>query len=248
MAAKRPKLKVEKRDVIGKKVKKLRKTGIFPANIYGKGIQSLSVQVPFKDFEKIFKEVGETGLLDIEINSEIRPILIKNVQFDVLTHTPLHADFFQVNLKEKVKAMVPIVTVGEPKAVTEKIGLLLQPLSEVEVEALPENLPENIEVNVEPLAVIDEQITISDLKVPSEITILTEPEQVVVKISELVSKEAEEQAAQEAAAAEAAKAESAEAGVQGVEPSEGEAEVKIEGEKPAEPTEKPAEAVEKPQE
>lgn len=203
---KRPKLTVEKRSISGKKVKKLRKEGILPANIYGKDIKSLSVQLPQKEFEKIFKEVGETGLVDVHLNGELKPSLIHNVQMDYLHNLPLHADFFQVNLKEKVKTMVPIKTLGEPKAVSDKLGLLLQPLSEVEVEALPTDLPEYIEVNVESLATVNDQMAVSDIKAPSGVTILTDPSQVVVKIGELISKEAQAQAAAEAQAAEAAKA------------------------------------------
>lgn len=204
---KRQKLTVEKRKILGKKVKKLRKDGFLPANIYGKDVKSVSVQVKLKDFEKIYKEVGETGLLDIEVDGEIRPVLIHNLQIEPVGRTPLHADFYQVNLKEKVKTMVPVIAIGEPKAVVDKVGTLLQTLSEVEVEALPEDLPEKIEINVEPMAVLDEQITIADIKAPKGVEILSDPSQVIVKIAELVSKEAEEQAAQEAAASEAAKTE-----------------------------------------
>lgn len=205
---KRLKLTVEKRKVTGKKVKKLRREGILPANIYGKDIKSLSVQLPQKEFEKVFKEVGETGLVDVQLNGELKPSLIHNVQMDYLHNLPLHADFFQVNLKEKVKTMVPIKVLGEAKAVSDKLGLLLQPLSEVEVEALPTDLPEYIEVNVTALAAVNDQMAVSDIKVPTGVTILTDPSQVVVKIGELVSKEAQAQAAAEAQAAEAAKAES----------------------------------------
>lgn len=237
MADKRPTLKVEKRTVLGRKVKKLRREGILPANIYGKDVKSLSVQVPIKDFEKIYKEEGETGLIDIAVNGEVRPVLIHNTQVDPLSQMPLHADFYQVNLKEKVKTMVPIEVVGEAKAVLDKVGLLLQPLTEVEVEALPEDLPEKIEVNVENLSAIDDQITVTDLKVSSGVEILSDKEQVVVKIAELVTKEAQELAAQEAAAQEAAKvettAEAGEAPVEG-EVSTAEGETKPEGEqKPA---------------
>ena len=203
---KRHKLVVEKRKVLGKKVYKLRKEGLLPANIYGKGVKSLSVQVPYKEFEKVYKEAGETGIVDVDIAGEVRPSLIHNVQQDYYKHVLLHADFFQVNLKEKVKAMVKIATVGEPKAVSEKLGLLMQTLSEVEVEALPTDLPDKIEVNVEPLAVLDAQITVGEIKLPPGVTILTDASQVVAKIGSLISKEAAEQAAAEQAAAEAAKA------------------------------------------
>ncbi len=217
---KRETLKVEKRSVLGKKVKQLRKQGVFPANIYGKGITSVAVQVPFADFEKVYKEAGETGLVDIIVGSETRPVLIHNVQKDYQTKVPLHADFYQVNLKEKVKTMVPLEIIGEPKAIADKLGILMQTLNEVEVEALPADLPEKIEVNVEYLAAVDDQILVSDLKAPTGVTVLTDGGQVIAKIAELVSKEAEEQAAADAAAAEAAKAEGAEAGLEGVEKTE----------------------------
>ncbi|EKD64406.1 MAG: hypothetical protein ACD_50C00392G0001 [uncultured bacterium] len=203
---KRPKVTVEKRKILGKSVKKLRREGILPANIYGKDIKSLAVQLPQKEFENVFKDVGETGLVDVAVNGETKPSLIHNVQYDYLRN-PLHADFFQVNLKEEVKTMVPIEIAGEAKAVTDKVGLILQPLSELEVEALPEDLPEHIEVNVEKLAAVDDQIIVKDITPPKGVKILTDPDQVIVKIGELVSKEAQEQAAAEAQAAEEAKVE-----------------------------------------
>ena len=237
---KREKLTVEKRKITGKKVKNLRREGILPANIYGKDFKSVSVQVPLKDFEKVFGQAGETGVIDIALSSQTIPVLIHNIHQDYLGNF-LHADFYKVNLSEKVKTMVPIEIAGEPKAVTDKIGLLMQILNEVEVEALPTELPEKIEVNVENLANIDDQITVGDLKVSGGVTLLSDPNQVIVKIDELVSKEAEELAAEEAAAAEEAKAEAAaEAGevqVEGEEkPVEGE-EVKeqLQGEKKEEP-------------
>ena len=220
---KRHKLSVEKRKVLGKQVKKLRREGILPGNVYGKEIKSTSVQVSLKDFMPVFKEAGETGLVDLALEGKTIPVLIQNVQSDYRNNV-LHADFYQVNLKEKVKSAVPLEIIGEPKAVTEKIGLLINILSEVEVEALPEELPEKIEVNVEHLAAVDDQITVGDLKVSAGVTILTDATQVVSKIDELVSKEAQELAAEEAAAAEAAKAEAGAAeGAEGA-PAEGAAE------------------------
>src|SRR3989344_7671467 len=154
---KRENLKFDKRTITGKKVKKLRREGILPANIYGKEFKSTSVQVPVKDFLKVFSEVHETGLVDLAYDSQTLPVLIHNVQIDPRTQTPLHADFFKVNLKEKITARVPIVAIGEAKAVTDKVGLLEQPVSELEIEALPTDLPEKIEVNVEQLTKVDDQ-------------------------------------------------------------------------------------------
>ena len=215
-------LSAEPRKITGKKVKKLRREGILPANVYGKDIKSQSLQLPYADFIKVFDEAGETGVVDLKVGADTIPVLIHNLHTD-FRNKPLHADFFKVNLKEKVTAMVPVEVVGEPKAVTEKIGLLMAITSEIEVEALPTELPEKIEVNVEPLTNIDDQITVADLKAPEGVEILTDANLVVVKIGELVSKEAQEQAAQEAAAAEAASAESAGETAEGGEaPAEGE--------------------------
>src|SRR3990167_9767495 len=205
---KRYQLTAQPRKITGKQVKKLRREGILPANVYGKDIKSQSLQLPQSEFDKVFEEAGETGLVDLAVGKQTIPVLIHNIHTDYRNRV-LHADFFKVNLKEKVKTMVPIEIVGEAKAVAGQIGLLMEITGEVEVEALPTELPEKIEVNVENLANIDDQITIADLKAPEGVEILTDPNLVVVKIGELVSKEAQELAAEEAAAAEEAKAEAA---------------------------------------
>src|SRR5258705_4855408 len=132
---KHPQLASEPRTVLGKKVKKLRREGLLPANVYGKGLESTAIQVKLADFQAVFKEAGETGLVDLKVGADAKPVLIKNLQMSFPHHIPLHVDFYQVNLKEKVKTMVPVVLTGEPIAVTDKLGLLLQTLSEVEIEA-----------------------------------------------------------------------------------------------------------------
>ena len=203
-------IKAAKRTVLGKKTKHLRKEGIIPANIYGKAVESTAIQLPLKEFVSLFKTVGETGLVYVQVDGQEKPTLIHNVQYDYLTQEPIHADFYQVNLKEKVKTMVSVELVGEPKAIAEKVGMLLHTLNEVEVEALPADLPEHLEVDVTNLAALDDQVTVADIAIPAGVTVLTSAEEVVAKITELVSKEAEEEAAAEAAAQAEAKAEGAE--------------------------------------
>lgn len=202
-------LTAEPRKITGKQVKKLRREGILPANVYGKDIKSQSLQLPLVDFQKVFEEAGETGVIDLSYGKETVPVLIHNLHTDY-RNTPLHADFFKVNLKEKVTAMIPVEFTGEAKAETEKIGLLEKITNEVEVEALPTDLPEKFELNVESLANIDDQITVAMLHKPEGVEIISDPNLVVAKIGELISKEAQEQAAADAAAAEAAAAESTE--------------------------------------
>jgi len=200
------KLKVEKRKIVGRKVKALRKQGILPANIYGKEIKSLAVQLPTKDFLKIYQEVGETGIVELSLGEEKYPVLIHNLQLQPVTGQPLHVDFRKVTLTEKVKATVPVVTVGEAPAVTQKLGILLTPVNELEVEALPTDLPEHIEVDISNLKEVDQEIKISDLKIPQKVTVLANQELVIVKIGPLVTEEAKKILEEEKAAAEAAEA------------------------------------------
>jgi large subunit ribosomal protein L25 len=207
--AQREKVSVEKRSVFGKKLKKLRREGILPGNVYGKNIESTAVQLPFKDFMSVYSKAGSTGLVDLDLGGKTYPVLIHNTAIHTLTHDPIHADFFIVNLKEKITAHVPVVAEGEPAAVTEKKGMLLQLLNEAEIEALPSDLPESISVDISELAEVGDQILVEQLKAPNGVTILNEAGQAVFRIDELVSEEAEALEAEEEAAAEAASEESA---------------------------------------
>jgi len=208
---KHPKIKVEERKIFGKKLKFLRRDGILPANLYGKDLKSIAIQIAYKEFEKVFKEVGTTGIVDVEVSGKVMPTLIHNLQTSY-KRVPLHADFFKVNLKEKIKTMIPLSFIGEPVAVAEKQGLLMEIVREVEVEALPDDLPEKIEVNVESLAQVGDHILVEAIKVPQGTKILTDPDQTIVKIGELVTKEVEKEVAAEEAAAEAAEEEPEKAG------------------------------------
>lgn len=192
------------RTITGKKVKNLRKSGMLPATIYGKTIKSVSVSVIREDFEKVFAKAGETGIVELTVDKEKRPVLIHMVQRDAVTNFPIHIEFHQVDLKEKVHAKIPLSIVGESPAVKEHLGVLLTVLDEVEVEALPTDLPEHIIVDVSSLAEVDQELKVSNLVFSADVTVLTDKELTVVKVGSLVTKEAEAQAAEEAAAKAAA--------------------------------------------
>lgn len=176
-------LNAEKRDILGRKVKRLRKEGIIPANIYGKNIDSVAIKVDQIEFEKAFKKVGETGIVEIKLDKEKRPVLIHNVQLDPVTDQPLHIDFHQIDLKEKVTASVPVELTGESPAEDQALGTAVQYIDEVEVEALPTELPERFEVDISGLEEVDQALQIKDLPVDKDkITIKAEPEEIVVKV------------------------------------------------------------------
>lgn len=177
------KLIAQERKVFGRKVGKLRREGILPANIYGKKIKSLAVQIKADEFQKVFSEAGETGLVELKLGEKVHPVLVHNVQLDPVSDLPLHVDFLEVDLKEKVTATVPIELIGESPAGKEG-GVVVQQMHEVEVEALPADLPEKIEVNTSGLAEIDQVIKVGELKVDkSKVEIKEDPERIVVSVA-----------------------------------------------------------------
>ena len=176
-------LKAQKRKVVGRKVKTLRQKGLLPANLYGKKIASQALELTLSDFQKASEKAGTTGVIELQIGTQTIPTLIRNVQHHPVTDQPLHVDFYKVDLAQKVTAQVPIVLIGEAPAVEQKIGLLIHPITEIEVEALPKDLPDKIEVDVSNLKEIDNVICVKDLKIDTKkIKILTDLNQAVAQI------------------------------------------------------------------
>ena len=188
-------LKAQKRKIFGRKVKGLRSQGLLPANIYGKKIKSEAVQVVNADFLKAYEEAGETVLIELRLNGDSnqavkKMVLIHNVQVDPVSDSPVHADFLQVNLKEKVTASVPIEVVGESPAEKVGKGTAVQQIDEVEVEALPTDLPEKFVVDISGLTEVDQAILIKDLNVDTKkVDVKLDREQIVVKVEELRKEE-----------------------------------------------------------
>ena len=218
-------LKAESRKVTGRKVKNLRREGVLPGNVYGKKVKSESVQVSLKDFDKIYSEVGETGLLTLDVGKDKKPVLIHNLQLHPVTDEPLHVDFLQVDLKEKVTAQVPVELSGESPAEKQGLGTVVLMLDEIEVESLPTDLPEKFEIDKATLAEVDQTIFVKDLKIDkSKVEVKTDLESIVVK----VEPPQKEEVVEAPAPAEG------EVPAEGAEQAEGEAAQPQEGEKPAE--------------
>ena len=176
-------LKADKRKVTGRKVKKLRREGILPANVYGKKIKSESVQVDASEFMKVYREVGETGLVELVLDGKHKPVLVHNVQLDPVTDVVLHADLLQVDLKEKVTAQVRVELTGESPAEKQGLGTVVQYVDEIEVEALPGDLPDKFEVDASSLTEVDQTVFVKNLPVDSKkVEIKADTEQIVVKV------------------------------------------------------------------
>lgn len=174
---------VQKRKILGKKVKSLRKEGLLPMVLYGpKHKTTLALEVDYKLFEKVYKEAGESSLISLEIGKTKNLVLIQKVQKDPLTEAYLHVDFFQPLLEEEIETTVPLSFEGESLAIKEG-GTLVKNIYEVGVRALPQNLPSEIKVNIEKLKTFEDSILIEDLIVSQEVKILKELNEVIALIA-----------------------------------------------------------------
>ena len=185
------------REVFGKKLKKLRKAGVVPGNIFGTAYKSQAVSVDLKDFNRTFKVAGETGIVYLKLDKQEIPTLISNVHTHPVKDLTLHVDFRKVDLTKTVETQVPIKVVGESVAVEQKGGVLLTQLHEVTVEALPQDIPHSIEVDISKIQEVGEEIKVSDLPKSDKFKIMEEPEKVVVSVIEHKEESLEPETAKE---------------------------------------------------
>lgn len=200
-------LKVEPREAVGGgKVKKLRAQGYIPAIVYGKEIDSTPVAIKLSDFREGLAKNGKNAVFNVELeNGKTFPMVIKEIQYDILKNDYLHVDLQQVSLTEKRKATVPVRLLGSPD------GIVVHHIDEIEVECLPLDMPEYIEADISGLTIGD-NLFAKDLKLPENVELVSDPEDVIVSVTEVrQAAEAEEGEAAEEGAAEAAAGDTAEA-------------------------------------
>ncbi|MCG2686709.1 50S ribosomal protein L25, partial [Candidatus Parcubacteria bacterium] len=142
-------LKAQPRELKGRKTKKIKEQGLIPAVVYGHGFKSKSIQVLALDFKKVFKEAGESSIINLEIEGD-KPIkvLVYDMQRHPLKDNLQHIDFYKIKEGEKIKVETGLKFIGEAPAVKELGGVLFNNLSEVEIECLPEDLIHEIEVDI----------------------------------------------------------------------------------------------------
>lgn len=156
-----------------------------PAVLYGVKRDNMHLAINKKEFDNLYKEAGESTLISIDIDGEkTKPAaLIYDIQKDPLSGSIIHADFYEPNLDEEVEAEIPVIFKGESPAVKELEGTLVKNVNTINVKALPQNLPHEVEVDIAELKTFDDAIYIKDLKVPSDVEIVQDPEWVVAMIS-----------------------------------------------------------------
>jgi len=179
----RPTLAAEHRELTGKAVSRLRKAGRLPAVVYGRGEESVNVSVDTHEFELLRKHSGANTLVDLSVDGKkANPVLINSVQVHPVNRRPLHLDLFLVRMTEELTVDVPLVATGESVAVTQLGGTLLHPAETVRIRALPDHLPQSIEYAIEALVDFESALHVRDLVIPSDVTLLTDADEIIAKV------------------------------------------------------------------
>ncbi len=185
-------LTARKRNIFGKKNKLLREKGLLPAVLYNSKALSLPLVIDKKEFLKVYKEAGESDLIDLVIQEdkkeEIRKVLIQDVDNHFISGEPIHVDFYEVEMNKPVTAKVALVFTGESPAV-KKGGVLVKAMDEIEIEALPKDLPHSLTVDLSPLEEFEQTIYVKDLKVPPGVKILVKEDTPVATVTAPITEE-----------------------------------------------------------
>jgi large subunit ribosomal protein L25 len=177
-------LRTETRSARGKGVKRLRAESLIPAVVYGPDMATKSIQIQERLLFKVLQQAGSTTLIDLVVDDDPEPqvVLAREIQRDPLTSRLQHVDFYQVRLTEKVKTTPRLEFVGESPLVKSGVAVMIHGMNEVEVECLPTDLINSIPVDVSVLEKMDDNILVGDLPVPDGVTILADPDEVVVSV------------------------------------------------------------------
>jgi large subunit ribosomal protein L25 len=215
------KLKAEKREIVGKKTRFLRRQGITPTHLFGDGVDSLALQCDTPTLQKTISRAGMTRIIALDVEGDKTPhsVFIREIQTEPRSGDLLHVDFYQVKMTEKIKFDVPIVLIGEAPAMKEKGRTVAHSLTELSLECLPDDLPPRIEVDIGVLEDVEQSILVKDIVLGPGVTVLDDPEQMIVKVSE-VKEEVEEVVVAEAVAEEAEAAAEEAPAEEGKEPAE----------------------------
>lgn len=176
-------LKASTRELLGKRSRRLYGQGKLAAVVYGHNTKPTPLTLERLEFQKVFIKSGRTHLVDLLVDGErTEKVLVREIQTHPRRLGPIHVDFYQVNLQEKITVEVPVHLVGESAAVKRGDADVLQPVHMLRVECLPSDIPEAFEVDLTPLEDIESEFRVADLKVPKGVTVQLDPEELIVKI------------------------------------------------------------------
>jgi len=204
----REELKVSRRDILGKKVRFLRREGLTPVNLYGPNIESIPLQAETPFLKRLIAKAGRNALITLKVDGAKKPrvVMVRDIQRDPLNDELLHVGFFQVEMTHRVRAEVPLLFLAEAPAARSSHAMLIQNLTSLHVEALPADLPHDIEVDLSVLEEIDQAIHVRDIVVDEAVKVLTDPDQVVARVMESKVEKIVEEIEEEAVEVEEAEA------------------------------------------
>jgi large subunit ribosomal protein L25 len=190
-------LNARPRDIIGKQVGQLRRAGVLPAVVYGPAMPGpSSIQLDYKEFAAVYSRAGRSKLITLTIGDQPRTVFIREVQYNMLRRRVDHVDFYAAQMDVETTVSVPVVLVGEAPISRSGDAVVNQVLETVMVRALPRAIPGHLEVDAGRIATVDDDVRVGDLSVPSGVTIVDNPEAIVVSVtrSRLATEVAEEEA------------------------------------------------------
>lgn len=193
-------LRATTREVLGKKVRFLRREGITPVHLFGHDIESVALQCDTTQLQRILAQAGRSRLIGLRLDKAKKPrnVVVREIRREPRTGELLHVDFYQVRMEEKIKVEVPIVLVGEAPALESRENMLMPELSSLTIECLPDEIPPSIELDISSLTEAEQAIQVKDIALDEGITVFDDPEHIVVKISALPVEKVEEVAVEEA--------------------------------------------------
>lgn len=176
-------LKAQKREVIGKQVKALRRAGLLPAVIYGHGFDSIPVSLDFHEASLILPGITSSQFVAVEVDGKQHTTLVRERQRDPVTGYLIHVDFQEISMTETLRTAVGFELHGEAPAVASHGGIQVTGVDELMVECLPADLPERIIIDLSSLHEIGDAIYVRDVEAPPNVKILTDPEEMIVLIT-----------------------------------------------------------------
>ena len=200
-------LELQPRELMGKKVGRLRRAGIIPVHLYGPGIESRALQCAARQLIPILAAAGASSPISVSIEGEQDSHLAfaREIQWDPTRDTVLHVDLLAADVSRTVTAQVNVVFVGEAPGAARTGGNVSQLLFSIDVSALPLDMPAQAEVDLAVMTSEDSVVRAGDIPLPSEVTLLTDPEEMVARIDVprgAIGAEGEEEEAAEEAEAE----------------------------------------------
>ncbi len=188
-------IEAQARGVVGKKVKQLRRSGMVPATIYGPHTAPINIQIPYRPLQIALMKAGGTNLIDVNVDGQnTYAVLAREVQRNPIRGDILHVDFLAVDLNAKIRTEVPVHLHGQSPVVAARKGLLITGATSLSIEVLASKLIQSVDIDLSQLTEIGASISVGDLKLGEDVTILNDPEELIVRVVQSAAARSAEEA------------------------------------------------------